>query len=84
MKPSNLLGWLKHLIFTRGVAVSYVQMLRMYNYHRTPFEIILDNIFNILEKYEAKFTFSIVASIAKQELIETIMNKGHEIASHSL
>ena len=59
-------------------------MLRMYNYHRTSFEIILNNIFNILEKYEAKFTFSIVASIAKEELIETIMNKGHEIASHSL
>ncbi len=59
-------------------------MLRMYNYHRTPFEIILQNIFNILEKYEAKFTFSIVASIAKQELIETILKSGHEIASHSL
>jgi peptidoglycan/xylan/chitin deacetylase (PgdA/CDA1 family) len=59
-------------------------MLRMYHYHRTPFEIILQNIFNILEKHEAKFTFSIVASIAKQELIETIMNSGHEIASHSL
>lgn len=56
----------------------------MYDYHRTPFEIILKNIFNILEKYEAKFTFSIVASIAKQELIENIMKREHEIASHSL
>jgi peptidoglycan/xylan/chitin deacetylase (PgdA/CDA1 family) len=84
VKPNNLLGWLRHLIFTRGVHVSYTQMLRMYHYHRTPFQIILQNIFNILEKYEAKFTFSIVASIAKQELIEAIMNSGHEIASHSL
>jgi peptidoglycan/xylan/chitin deacetylase (PgdA/CDA1 family) len=59
-------------------------MFRMYNYHRTPFEIILKNIFSILEKYEAKFTFSIVASIVKQKLIESIMKNGHEIASHSL
>lgn len=38
----------------------------------------------ILDKYNAKFTFAIVASIADGELLQKIVDSRHEIASHSL
>lgn len=56
----------------------------MYRYHRTPFPILLKNILDVLDRYEAKFTFAVVASIATEDLLLEIGERGHEVASHSL
>ncbi len=84
MRASNLISWLRHLSSVRGVHASISQMLRMYRYHRTPFPTILKNILDILDRYEARFTFAVVASIATEDLLLEIREREHEIASHSL
>ncbi len=84
MKASNLSAWFRHLSSARGPYASIVQMRRMYQYHRIPFDTILGNIFGVLERYDARFTFTIVASIATEELLQMLRERGHEIASHSL
>ena len=84
MRASNLIYWLGHLSSVRGVHASISQMLRMYRYHRTPFPTLLKNVLDVLERYEAKFTFAVVASIATEDLLLHLRERGHEIASHSL
>ena len=56
----------------------------MAKYHRTPFAALLGNILNIVEDYQAGFTFPIVASTALKhpELISSIMSSHQEVASH--
>jgi len=50
----------------------------------TPFSTLLRNIFDVMEQYEAKFTFPIVASVAlkDQKCVRDILGSGHEIAVH--
>ena len=77
------LSWMKHLKVRRGIKV-LAQARTMYNLHRTPFEDLLENILNVLDKYEARFTFPVVASVARQkpELLKKIIDSKSEIAIH--
>ena len=56
----------------------------MLRFHRTPFDVLLKNIFEAMEPYQAKFTFPIVASVALKnpELTRGILKSGHEVAVH--
>jgi len=56
----------------------------MYNFHKTPFEDIIDNILNVMQRYETGFTFPTVASVARQkpELLKKIIDSKSEIAIH--
>ena len=58
--------------------------LRMYRFHRTPFEEIIVNMGRILEKHGARYTFPTVASVAgqKPELLRGILESGNELAVH--
>ncbi|TFG34078.1 DUF2334 domain-containing protein [Candidatus Thorarchaeota archaeon] len=60
------------------------QLLRMMRLHRTPFQIILQNMFQALEEGDGQFTFPTIAGIAKMrpELVREIVREGHEVASH--
>ena len=80
--PVNL-SWLKHLKKRRGRRI-LIQALRMLRFHKTSFSTLLKNIFEVMEQYQAKFTFPIVASIALKnpELTREILRSGHEVAVH--
>lgn len=56
----------------------------MLRFHAAPFRILLKNIFEVTEPYQAKFTFPIVASIALRNpgLTREIFKSGHEVAVH--
>jgi peptidoglycan/xylan/chitin deacetylase (PgdA/CDA1 family) len=56
----------------------------MYRFYRTPFEQIIDNILATLSKYDACYTFPILASTAieKPELLRKIVDSKCEIAAH--
>jgi len=56
----------------------------MAQFHRTPFETILENIFGVAEVYHARFTFPIVASTALRNphIVRMIFRSPHEIACH--
>jgi peptidoglycan/xylan/chitin deacetylase (PgdA/CDA1 family) len=56
----------------------------MYRFHQTPFEEIVSNILQTTQKYDASFTFPIVASVATQkpELLKLIIDSHCEIAIH--
>ncbi|MEM4251227.1 MAG: polysaccharide deacetylase family protein [Candidatus Bathyarchaeia archaeon] len=56
----------------------------MYTYHKTPFTTLLRNILDVTSRYEARFTFAVVASIATEKLLDLLSEGGHEVASHSL
>lgn len=58
--------------------------MRMYEFHRTPFEKIVDNILDQLLRYDARFTFPTVASVAPQkpEVLGKIIGAGCEVAVH--
>jgi len=60
------------------------QFYKMLKLHRTPFNQILENMYEILEEYEGKFTYPTIASIArtKPQLVREIEREGHEVASH--
>jgi peptidoglycan/xylan/chitin deacetylase (PgdA/CDA1 family) len=60
------------------------QFYKMLKLHRTPFEHILQNMFEVLEEFQGRFAFPTIASIAriKPELIKEIEREGHEVASH--
>ena len=60
------------------------QAIRMYQFHRIPFEKIVGNILDVTRKHEASFTFPTVASVATQkpELLRTAVDAGCEIAVH--
>jgi len=56
----------------------------MLKFHMTPFGTLLRNIFDVMEQYEARFTFPIVASIALKNIehVNEILTFGHEVAVH--
>jgi peptidoglycan/xylan/chitin deacetylase (PgdA/CDA1 family) len=58
--------------------------MRMFRLHSVPFSTLLQNMFTVLERHQAKFTFPLVASIALKdvELTRQILRNGHEIAVH--
>ncbi|MGQ4912594.1 MAG: polysaccharide deacetylase family protein [Candidatus Thorarchaeota archaeon] len=60
------------------------QLYRMMRLHRTSFDTILRNMFEALDDVKGKFAFPTVAAVArmKPDLIRTILNEGHEVASH--
>lgn len=80
---SERLAWLKHLRKRRGRQV-IAQALRMYRFHRLPFEKIAANILEVTQKHGAGFTFPTVASVATQkpELLRKIVSSGSEVAVH--
>jgi peptidoglycan/xylan/chitin deacetylase (PgdA/CDA1 family) len=80
---SERLAWLKHLRKRRGTKV-FTQALRMYRFHRVPFEKIVANILEVTQKHGAGFTFPTVASVATQkpELLRKIVASGGEVAVH--
>lgn len=75
--------WLKYLWKSRKNRIPQ-QFIRMANFHRTAFEILLGNIFDAAEQYDAGFTFPIVASAAQRNpgLVRMILDSHHEIAAH--
>lgn len=77
------IAWLKYLRRRRGSKILQ-HSLYMANLHKTPFKTLLQNIFEVTEKYQAGFTFPITASTAlrKPELIRMIAKSKHEIATH--
>jgi len=60
------------------------QLYRMMRLHRTSFDTILRNMFEALDNVGGKFAFPTVAAVARMrpDLIRTILNEGHEVASH--
>jgi len=56
----------------------------MFRLHAVPFSTLLENMFNVLEPYQAKYTFPVVASgaLEKPELTKSILRRGHEVAVH--
>jgi len=56
----------------------------MLKLHRTSFNTILNNMFSVLDEFNARFAFPTVAAIAKMnpDLIKQIEEEGHEVASH--
>jgi peptidoglycan/xylan/chitin deacetylase (PgdA/CDA1 family) len=80
---SERLAWLKHLRQRRGKQV-FAQALRMYRFHRLPFETIVGNILEVTQKHGVGFTFPTVASVATQkpQLLRKIVNSGGEVAVH--
>lgn len=80
---SEALAWLKHLKKRRGRQV-LGQAIRMYNFHRLPFEKIVGNILEATRRHGAGFTFPTVASVAVQKprLLKTVVDSGGEIAIH--
>jgi len=77
------LTWLKYLLKEKR-PVFIRNLIRMAVFHRTPFRVLLENILEITENFNAGFTFPIVASVALQrpELIRLINDFHQEIASH--
>ncbi|HMD79334.1 MAG TPA: polysaccharide deacetylase family protein [Nitrososphaerales archaeon] len=80
---SERLAWLKHLRKRRGRQV-FAQALRMYRFHRLPFEKIVGNILEVTQKHGVGYTFPTVASVATQkpELLRMIVDSGSEVAVH--
>ena len=80
---SSKVAWLRHLRKRRGQKI-VVQALRMYRLHRTPFEHLIDNILEVMQKRGASFTFPTVASVGlqKPELLHKIVRSRSEIAAH--
>jgi len=56
----------------------------MYRLHAVPFSTLLQNIFNVMERHQAKFTFPTTAFVALKnaELAREILRSGHEVAVH--
>ena len=80
---SKALTWSKHLIRKRGRQIVN-QTIRMYRFHSTPFDDILHNMFDVLDKYDAHFTFPLTAYSGKKhpDMVELLKSSGHEIAIH--
>jgi peptidoglycan/xylan/chitin deacetylase (PgdA/CDA1 family) len=76
-------AWARHLSKRRGKKV-IEQALRMYRFHRIPFDQIIENIIGVLSKYDASYTFPILASTAaeKPDLLKKIVSSKSEIAAH--
>ena len=56
----------------------------MYQLHTIPFNTLLQNIFIVMERHQAKFTFPITASVALKnaEWSREILRSRHEVAVH--
>ncbi|MFW9930388.1 MAG: polysaccharide deacetylase family protein [Candidatus Thorarchaeota archaeon] len=80
---SQAFAWFKHLRMRRGSKVA-AQFFYMWKLHRTPFKAIINNMLEILDKYNAKFTFPTVAftGMHDKNLLLSLQHDGHEIASH--
>lgn len=80
---SKALTWSKHLIIKRGLNIVN-QTIRMYKFHSTPFDDILTRMFDILDKYDANFTFPMTASSGMNhpDMVGLLKSSGHEIAIH--
>ncbi len=76
-------GWLGYLKNRRGRTIP-AQMLHMLRLHRTPFEDLLSNIYDALDRWGARYTFPLVASTARRrpDLVQEIAREGQEIACH--
>ena len=83
VKLSHLYSWSKHLRTRRGNKI-FLQALKMFYFHLTPFSVLLQRICDVLEKYDAKFTFPLVASTAQSNptLVKWLKSTSHEIAIH--
>jgi peptidoglycan/xylan/chitin deacetylase (PgdA/CDA1 family) len=77
------LSWIKYLTDFRGEKLLN-QAMHMFRLHAVPFGALLQNMFNVLERHQAKFTFPLVASVASKnvELTREILGCGHEVAVH--
>lgn len=77
------LSWIKYLTKFRGQKI-LSQAIHMFRLHSVPFSTLLQNMFNVLEQHQAKFTFPLVASVASTngKLTREILRSGHEIAVH--
>ncbi|MFX0123795.1 MAG: polysaccharide deacetylase family protein [Candidatus Hodarchaeota archaeon] len=80
---SRLTSWGKHLRTRRGSRI-FLQAVKMFNFHLTPFSILLKRICDVLDEYDAKFTFPLVASTAQTNptLVKWLRSSPHEIAVH--
>ncbi|MFW9904535.1 MAG: polysaccharide deacetylase family protein [Candidatus Thorarchaeota archaeon] len=80
---SRLTSWTRHLRTRRGNKI-FNQAIKMFYFHLTPFSILLTRICDVLEDYDARFTFPLVASIAQTNpnLVKWLKSSRHEIAIH--
>lgn len=80
---NRLTSWTRHLRARRGNKI-FLQTIKMFYFHLTPFSILLQRICDVLDEYDAKFTFPLVASIAKSnpDLVEWLKSTPHELAIH--
>ncbi len=80
---SRLTSWLMHLRGRRGKQVIN-HAVKMFRFHKTPFSQLLQRILEILDEYDAKFTFPLVAATAQSNpsLVEWLRSFPHEIAIH--
>jgi peptidoglycan/xylan/chitin deacetylase (PgdA/CDA1 family) len=81
MKPR--LSWIKYLVDFRGEKL-LSQAMHMFRLHSVSFGALLQNMFDVLERHQAKFTFPLVASVALKntKLTREILQSGHEVAVH--
>jgi peptidoglycan/xylan/chitin deacetylase (PgdA/CDA1 family) len=77
------LSWIKYLTKFRGEKI-LSQAMHMFRLHSVPFGTLLQNMFTVLERHQAKFTFPLVASVASKNVMLTrkILQSGHEVAVH--
>jgi peptidoglycan/xylan/chitin deacetylase (PgdA/CDA1 family) len=77
------MNYAQQLISRWGISLPR-QFYRMLKLHTTPFSTVLRNMFDVLDRHDAKFAFPIVASVAstRPELLRDMLASGHEVASH--
>ena len=77
------LSWIKYLADFRGEKL-LSQAMHMFRLHSVPFGALLQNMFDVLERNQAKFTFPLVASVASKniKLTREILRSGNEVAVH--
>jgi peptidoglycan/xylan/chitin deacetylase (PgdA/CDA1 family) len=77
------LSWIKYLTSFHGEKI-LSQAMHMFRLHSVPFSTLLQNMFTVLERHQAKFTFPLVASVASKniKLTREILHSGHEVAVH--
>ncbi|UCG00509.1 MAG: polysaccharide deacetylase family protein [Candidatus Heimdallarchaeota archaeon] len=80
---NRLTSWTRHLRTRRGNRI-FLQAVKMFKFHMTPFSILLQRICEVLEEYDSKFTFPLTASTAQSNpiLVKWLKSSHHEIAIH--
>ncbi len=83
MSINRIFSWGSHLKVRRGGRI-FIHALRMFRLHTTPFHFLLQRMFDLLDEYNAKFTFPLIASIlnSNPDLVRFILSYPHEIAIH--